>query len=102
MFTSEFFNIGTIVFTQAVNNEVAENKQFAKDIVSAMKKYCLKDWGLVCKEDGKANDDALNYPDDLYLLGAYDTCKGKIYIITQRKSEIAGDNCTTVLFPDEY
>ena len=51
----------------------------------------------------KTNDicQALQYPDDLYLLGAYKTCKGKIYIITNRISEKAGDNATTVCFPDE-
>ena len=49
----------------------------------------------------KTNEEALNYPDDLYLLGAYDTSKGKIWIITNRISEKAGDNATTVCFPDE-
>ena len=52
-------------------------------------------------EDKQTNEDALQYPDDLYLLGAYKTCKGKIYIITNRISETAGDNATTICFPDE-
>ena len=47
------------------------------------------------------NEDALKYPDDLYLLAAYETCKGKIWIITNRISENAGDNATTVCFPSE-
>lgn len=29
------------------------------------------------------------------------TCKGKIYIITERISEYAGNNATTICFPDE-
>lgn len=32
---------------------------------------------------------------------AYKTCRGKIYIITNRISEIAGDNATTICFSDE-
>ncbi len=43
----------------------------------------------------------MNYPDDLYVMGAYDTSKGKIWIITNRISEKARDNATTVCFPDE-
>ena len=55
-----------------------------------------------CQEiQGKTNEDALQYPDDLYLLAAYQTCKGKIYIITERISENAGDNATTLCFSDE-
>jgi hypothetical protein len=44
---------------------------------------------------------ALKYPDDLYLLGDYETSKGKIYIITNRISEITGDNGITVCYPSE-
>lgn len=53
------------------------------------------------EEDKQTNENALQYPDDLYLLAAYETCKGKIWIITNRISEIAGDNATTVCFPSE-
>ena len=55
-------------------------------------------WG---NEDKQTNNDALNNPNDLYLLAAYETCKGKIYIITNRISENAGHNATTVCFPSE-
>ena len=47
------------------------------------------------------NESALEYPDDLYLLGAYQTSLGKIWIITERISEVLGDNGTTILFPSE-
>ena len=52
-------------------------------------------------EDKLINEDALNYPEDLYLLADYKTCKGTIYIITNRISETAGDNATTICFPSE-
>lgn len=101
MFESKYFNLGKVVCTATVNNEMMENKQFAREILSAMERYCNKDWGDLDAEDKQINDDALNYPEDLYLLAAYKTCKGKIYIITNRISEMAGDNATTICFPDE-
>lgn len=70
-------------------------------VTIALQRYVVKDWGNLDDEDKKTNEEALNYPDDLYLLGAYNTSKGKIWIITNRVSEKAGDNITTVCFPDE-
>lgn len=61
----------------------------------------MKDWGDMDAEDKQTNEEALNYPDDLYVMGAYNTSKGRIWIITNRISEIAGDNATTVCFPEE-
>lgn len=101
MFTSKYFNVGKVVCTTTLNNAMSENKQFANEVMSALQRYCNKDWGDLCEEDKQTNDDALQYPDDLYLLAAYKTCKGKIYIITERISENAGDNATTLCFPDE-
>ena len=101
MFISKYFNLGKVVCTATLNNIMSENKQFANEIMSALQKYCNKDWGDLCEEDKQINDDALQYPEDLYLLEAYKTCKGKIYIITERISEYAGNNATTICFPDE-
>ena len=101
MFESKYFNVGKVVCTATINNLMSENKHFAKDILSAMERYCNKDWGDLETEDKLINEDALNYPEDLYLLAAYKTCKGTIYIITNRISETAGDNATTICFPDE-
>lgn len=82
--------MGQVVTTRSINN-----------LMAAEQKFAVKDWGNLDDEDKKTNEEALNYPDDLYLLGAYDTSKGKIWIITNRISEKAGDNATTVCFPDE-
>ena len=101
MFISKYFNLGKVVCTATLNNAMSENKQFASEVMSALQKYCNKDWGDLCEEDKQINDDALQYPEDLYLLAAYKTCKGKIYIITERISENAGDNATTLCFTDE-
>lgn len=93
--------MGQIVVTKGIDNAMRENRKFALEINICLQRYSIKDWGNLDNEDKKANDDALNYPDDLYLLAAYNTCKGKIWIITNRISEKAGDNATTVCFPEE-
>lgn len=101
MITSKYFNMGTIVVTNGINQAMTESNQFKQEVLFALENFSNKNWGILCEEDVQVNEDALQYPDDLYLFGAYQTCKGKIYIITNRKSEKAGDNCTTVCFPDE-
>lgn len=101
MFTSKYFNLGKIVCTATISNIIKENQQFAFEVALSLQRYAVKDWGELGMEDKKVNDEALNYPEDLYLLGVYKTCKGKIYIITNRVSEVAGDNATTICFPDE-
>lgn len=101
MYKSKFFNVGKVVVTKGINEAMAENKKFALEVSLCLQRYCVKNWGDLDEEDKQTNEDALQYPDDLYLLAAYETCKGKIWIITNRISEIAGDNATTVLFPSE-
>ena len=101
MFKSEFFNMGQIVVTKSINNYMVADIVFTREIADTLKRYANKDWGNLDSEDKKFNDNALNYPEDLYLLGAYNTSKGKVWIITNRLSETPGDNATTVCFPDE-
>lgn len=101
MITSKFFNIGKVVVTKSIDELMKENRKFAVEVTLSLQRYAVKDWENLDAEDKQINDEALNYPDDLYLLGAYKTSKGKIYIITNRISEKAGDNATTVCFPDE-
>lgn len=101
MLTSKFFNIGKVVVTHGINEAMTENSRFAAEVNLSLQRYAVKDWGNLDDEDKQTNEDALNYPDDLYLLAAYETCKGKIWIITNRMSENVGDNATTVCFPSE-
>lgn len=100
--SSEHFNTGAFVFTQMVHYTTETSPQFEKEITEAISRYINKDWGDLREEDIAVNEEALKFPDNLYLLGAYKTCKGKVYIITNRISETAGDNATTVLFANEY
>lgn len=93
--------MGQIVVTKSINNYMVADIVFAGEIADALKRYANKDWGDLDSEDKQFNDNALNYPEDLYLLAAYNTSKGKVWIITNRISKTPGDNVTTVFFPDE-
>ena len=93
--------MGRIAVTRSINDLMAAEKKFTLEITIALQRFAVKDWGNLDDEDKQTNEEALNYTDDLDLLGAYDTSKGKIWIITNRISEKAGDNATTVCFPDE-
>ena len=101
MLTSKYFNMGKVVVTHGINEAMTENSRFAAEVNLSLQRYAVKDWGNLDDEDKQVNEEALKYPDDLYLLAAYETCKGKIYIITNRISEKAGYNVSTVCFPDE-
>lgn len=93
--------MGKVVVTHGINEAMKENYRFAAEINLSLQRYAVKDWGNLDEEDKQINEDALKCPDDLYLLATYETCKDKIWIITNRISENAGDNTTTVCFPDE-
>jgi hypothetical protein len=101
MYVSKSFNLGKVVASSKVNKLMKENKKFSLEIIVDLQRYCIKDWGDLSEADKEINDDALNNPDDLYILAAYQTCEGRIYIITNRISEEPGDNATMVCFPDE-
>lgn len=98
---SKYFNTGTVVSTRKVHDLMECDAMFALDILEALDKYCNKDWGELCKGDCALNDESLKHPEDLYLLGVYKTSRGDIDIITNRASEVTGDNVTTICFPDE-
>ena len=101
MVTSKYFNVGKLVVTLGIDTAMRENSRCAAEVYLSLQRYCVKDWENLSEDDKEANENALQNPDDLYLLAAYQTCKGKIYIITNRISENAGDNATTVCFPSE-
>lgn len=90
------FNIGALVMTRTVNDLIAANEQFAKEVTLTLHRYLSTDWGDLGKEDKKLNDTALKTGLDR-ILAAYSTCEGKIYIITEWDRSY-----TTILFVDEY
>lgn len=66
------------------------------DVLAALARHAVGDWGDVCGEDRCANDEALRT--GARLLSAYRTCEGvKFWIITE-----ANRSLTTILLPEEY
>ena len=101
MITSKFFNMGQIVVTRSINDYMNADGKFRMENLTCLERFSNKDWGDLDEEDKQTNEEALQYPDDLYLLGAYQTSKGKIWIITNRISATEVINATTVCFPEE-
>ena len=66
-----------------------------------LERHMACDWGEVCDEDKRANDQAL--VDGSRLLSAYTTLLGvKIWIITEAADDDGRRAATTALLPEEY
>lgn len=88
--------MGKTVWTRGINNTIADNAKFAKEVTKAMQRYKNHDWGDLGEEDKTLNDEALTGGNDR-ILAAYNTSEGKIYIITEWDRSV-----TTILFAEEY
>ena len=90
------FNLGRLVMTRGVNDQVAEDEAFAKFVMSSLTRHRRGDWGDLSDEDKQENQFSLEK--GFRLLSAYEA-EGlpKIWIITE-----ADRSATTILFPDEY
>ncbi len=91
------FNLGRLVWTRGVNDEIADNGEFAKFVLDSTSRHARGDWGDMSREDKNENELALTRG-NLRIFSAYEN-KGlpKIWIITE-----ADRSATTVLFPGEY
>jgi hypothetical protein len=85
------FQLGQLFATPNALGQVSH-----EDIQAALERHLRCDWGEVCKDDWKANDQALL--DDTRLLSVYKSATGeKFWIITE-----ADRSLTTVLMPEDY
>jgi len=88
--------MGQLVWTRGVNDQVADNTDFAKFVSNCLKRHAAGDWGDLCQEDRAANSQALIHGGR--LLSAYEhNGLPKIWVITEWDRSV-----TTVLFPSEY
>ena len=89
-------NMGRLLMTRGVNDQVAEDEAFAKFVMSSLTRHRSGDWGNLTDEDMQENE--LSLKAGYRLLSAYEA-EGlpKIWIITE-----ADRSATTILFPDEY
>lgn len=87
------FDFGRVVATTTLAN-YCEKKGFS--MLPYLTRHANGDWGDVCKEDWKSNDEALK--NGLRLLSEYKLPDGRrIWIITEWDR-----NATTLLFPEDY
>jgi len=87
--------IGNLYATMGIESLMRENNDFRNDVNNAIEKFVNNVWGIVSSEDCLLNDLAINTGER--VIGAYTTCKGKIWIIADYRYET-----TTILFPSEY
>lgn len=87
---------GKWVLTAGINNDVVYDTKFATEITSFIQRYLHCDWGDMCEDDKKLNDEALKSGQDR-ILAAYESSRGKVYIITEWDRSY-----TTVLYASEY
>lgn len=84
--------------TKGINDEIADNEQFAKEICDIVERFAAKDWGILCDDDKQMNEDALINGGRIFA--AYNTSVKKVYVITDGlKTEY---EATTILFAEEY
>jgi len=89
------FQLGQVVVTRTINNDIADNNKFAREVHESLSRYINCDWGDTHKDDKPLNDEAVASGER--ILAAYETSKGKIWIITEWDR-----SATTILYPDEY
>ena len=91
------FRLGQIVMTRAINDDIADNSKFAKEVHNCLRRYIDADFSdMEHQEDIDMNMTAIKTGTDR-IFATYNTCKGKIYIITEWDRSV-----TTILYPSDY
>ena len=92
------FSLGQLLATPGALKALEESGQTPAFF---LEKHAAADWGEVCEEDKRANDQAL--VDGSRLLSAYRTLKGeRLWIITEAADDDGRRAASTILRPDEY
>lgn len=91
-------NTNGLYITNGLFTKMLLDRQLQSEVAEAYNRYQKYDWGELCEEDKSQNLEALK--NGGRTLAAYDTSKGKIYIITDDTK--ASPTVTTILFADEY
>ena len=86
-------------FSIEVNSLTAKDGKFQREVYEAMRRFKSLDWGDVSEADTESNNEAVKTFS--MVLGAYNTSKGKIWIIAESSTGNEYDRLT-VLFPNEY
>jgi hypothetical protein len=93
----EFF-LGQLLITPGALEALEKAGQSA---IEFLQRHVRSDWGDVCYEDRRLNDQALI--DGSRLLSAHRTSLGeKLWIITEAVDDAGNRAATTILLPTEY
>ena len=84
--------------TRQIAMDASKDTKFHGELFQSMLKYISKDWGELCDEDKAMNENAI--ANGGRILAAYQTSKGKVYIITDDTKAVP--QTTTVLYANEY
>jgi hypothetical protein len=85
------FPLGPIIPSPGVTQKIPES-----EVLLAIQRHALQDWGDVCAEERHANDEALE--ESNRLLSVYHSSEGEeFWVITEWNR-----SATTVLLPEEY
>jgi hypothetical protein len=89
--------LGQVVATAGIDSWAKDNPETRiVGIARSLQRHAAGDWGDVCDEDKKLNDDAAA-SGEARLLSAYTVDGEKVWVITEWDRSV-----TTVLFPSEY
>jgi hypothetical protein len=88
------FPLGRIVATPAALAELAKTGDSAHELLT---RHVTGDYGAVCKEDWKANDNAIAHGERVFSAYMLKDGQTKLWVITE-----ADRSSTTLLTPDEY
>ena len=88
-------SLGTILMTQGISARVEKDMKFNDFVSRCVVRHKCGDWGDLCEEDRKANEDAVRHGHRVF--SSYDYPDGSIWIITEYDRSY-----TTVLLPEEY
>lgn len=91
------FSLGQIVATPSALAALARNGEAA---ILYLQRHASGDWGALCDEDKRANEDALL--SGARILSAYILCdETKLWVITEAAVD-GTRNSTCLLLPEEY
>ena len=84
--------------TKQIAYDASKDTKYHSELLNAMLRYINDDWGDLCEDDKAMNKEASK--NGGRILAAYNTSRGKIYIITDGVKSITPT--TTVLYANEY
>lgn len=92
------FSLGKLLVTRGIAEKALHDVSFYDFVKTSIDRYVLRDWGDLCEDDKKLNDEAVETGESrIHAAYIRPETDEKIWIITEWDR-----SATTILFPDEY